>query len=83
MLRNIYSENSEKELLKPTKTGEYEIDGIKTSPFQYLDSNSKVQVVGIIHNDQWYIFKYKTLKDDFEDDKGIMTKIFNSIRLLD
>ncbi|HSL12782.1 MAG TPA: hypothetical protein VK882_00835 [Nitrososphaeraceae archaeon] len=52
MLRNIYSENSEKELLKPTKTGEYEIDGIKTSPFQYLDSNSKVQVVGIIHNDQ-------------------------------
>lgn len=37
MLRNIYSENSEKELLKLTKTGEYEIDGIKTSPFQYLD----------------------------------------------
>lgn len=40
-------------------------------------------MVGIIHNDQGYVFKYKTLKDDFDDDKRIMIQIVNSIRFLD
>jgi hypothetical protein len=63
--------------------GEIQIDGEPARTFSYSEDNKETMVAAIMHNNTGYLFKYETLKENFDSDTDTMIQFLSSIKFLD
>lgn len=76
-----YQENKDVEV--EDELGEINIDGESAYTFSFTENNKKSMLVVLMHENVGYLFKYETLKENFEKDSDIMWRFFSSVRFLD
>ena len=62
--------------------GEIQIDGESAKTFSYSEDNKETMVAAIMHNNIGYVFKYNTLKENFDTDTDTMIRFLASIKFL-
>lgn len=63
--------------------GEINIDDESAHTFSYSENNKETMVVALVHENVPYLFKYQTLKENFDKDADIMMRFFSSVKFLD
>lgn len=63
--------------------GEINIDDESAHTFSYSENNKETMVVALVHEKVPYVFKYQTLKENFDRDADIMLRFFSSVKFLD
>ena len=59
---------------------ELNIDDEPALSFSYSYGDREVMATALIHNNVGYLFKYETLKENFDSDIDLMTRYLGTIR---
>ncbi len=63
--------------------GQINIDQEAANTFSYTQGNKETMVAALIHNSIPFLFKYETLKQNFDKDTYTMLEFLGSVKFLD
>ena len=63
--------------------GQINIDQESADTFSYTQDNKEIMAAALMHNSIPYLFKYETLKQNFDKDTDTMLKFFGSVEFPD
>jgi hypothetical protein len=81
IMRNTYKDDNG---IKMTgNLGQINIDEVPANTFSFAEGNKETMVAALMHNGIPYLFKFETLKENFDKDTDNMLEFFGSIKFLD